>query len=93
MDTQSFIEDHPDKDPGYGKFQISVPSDIEPADATMLITLKETTGYVADMGITLNDSVVVIGAGPVAMCMVFFAKLKGAYPVIAIARRDSPLKT
>ncbi|MCM8829838.1 MAG: zinc-binding dehydrogenase [Candidatus Omnitrophica bacterium] len=92
MDTQAYSEDHPGSDTGYGKFQMKVPQDIEPADAIMLITLKETAGYVADMGITLNDSVVVLGAGPVAMAIVFFAKLRGAFPVIVIARRDGPLE-
>lgn len=92
MDTRAFLEDHPGEDTGYGKFQMEVPSDIEPADAIMLITLKETAGYVMDMGITLNDSVVVLGAGPVAMSMVLFSKLRGAFPVIAVARRDGPLE-
>lgn len=92
MDTKAFLEDYPDKDTGYGKFQMKVPEEIEPADAIMLITLKETAGYVADMGITLNDSVVVLGAGAVAMAMVLFSKLRGAFPVIVIARRDGPLE-
>lgn len=92
MDTEAFLEDNPDKDTGYGKFQMKVPEWIEPEDALMLITLKETAGYVADMGITLNDSVVVLGAGPVAMAITLFAKLKGAFPLIVIARRDEPLE-
>lgn len=36
-------------------------------------------------------TIVVLGAGPVAMGMCFFAKLYGAYPIIAIGRRDEPL--
>ncbi|MDD3726447.1 MAG: zinc-binding dehydrogenase [Candidatus Ratteibacteria bacterium] len=92
MDTEAFLEDHPGEETGYGKFQMKVPSTIEPADAIMLITLKETAGYVADMGITLNDSVVVLGAGPVAMSITLFCKLRGAFPVIVVARRDDPLE-
>ena len=92
MDTRAFLEDHPGEETGYGKFQMEVPYEIDPGDAIMLITLKETAGYVMDMGITLNDSVVVLGAGPVAMSMVLFSKLRGAYPLIVVARRDGPLE-
>lgn len=92
MDTEAFTEDNPGEEPGYGKFQIKVPDWIDPVDAVILITLKETAGYVMDMGITLNDSVAILGTGPVAMSLTFFSKLRGAYPLIVIGRRDEPLK-
>ena len=79
--------------PGYAKFQMNVPADagLDPGDATMLITLKEVAGFVANLNVTLNQQVVVLGAGSVAMAMVFFAKLRGACPLIAVGRRDPPL--
>ncbi len=93
-DIRALMEDNPGAEPGYGKDQLNVPLslNLSPAEAIMLITLKETCGYVFDMGAGLNDPVVVCGAGPVAMAMSFFAKISGVFPLIAVARRDEPLE-
>jgi len=93
-DARALKEDFPDTQAGYEQYQLEVPAamNLTPAEAIMLITLKETAGYVADMKVTLNKSVVVLGAGSVASAMCLFSKLLGAYPLIAVARRNAPLK-
>lgn len=93
-DLKALKEDSPDTQAGYEQYQLGVPAEMNltPAEITMLITLKETAGYVADMKVTLNKSVVVLGAGSVAMSICLFSKLLGAYPLIVVARRNAPLK-
>lgn len=92
-DTRALLEDDPGVEPGYAQFQMPLPDDcgLSPAEALMLITLKETAGFVFDMKIGLNDPVVIFGAGTVAMSMCLFARLAGAFPLIVVARRDEPL--
>ena len=93
-DIQALREDQPDFKPNnYCIYQQKIPSDIEisPADATLLITLKEVASSVANAGVRFRSSLVVMGVGPVAMGMCYFAKLYGAYPIISIGRRDEPL--
>ncbi len=94
-DVKAFNEDHPGEELNpYTKFQQMIPSDtrITPAEATMLITLKEAASFVSNAGIKLGSSILVLGAGPVAKAMCFFAKINGAGPVIAAARRDEALE-
>lgn len=94
-DTRAALEDDPAvKINGYCKHQQQIPPgvEIEAADATMLITLKEIASYVRDLGVTFGSKVVVLGTGSVSMAICFFAKLLGAYPVIVIGRRDAPIK-
>ena len=92
-DTRALMEENPRAELGYAVFQMQIPAGlrIEPADAAMIITLKETAGFVVNMKVTLNSSVVVMGTGPVAMAMVFFARLLGAWPLIVVGRRGEPL--
>ena len=92
-DVKALLEDNPGTAPGYAQFQMKIPEDviITPADATMVITLKETAGYVADMNLSVNSSVLLLGTGSVAMSMSFFSKIYGAFPLIAAGRRDEPL--
>jgi len=93
-DTRAMLEDDPAvKVNGYCQFQQEIPPgiDITPADATMLVTLKEIASYVRNIGITFGSKVAILGTGSVSMAMCFFAKLYGAYPVIVIGRRTEPL--
>ena len=93
-DAAALREDDPEVTPNnFTRFQqaLSPTPRISPADATMLITLKETASYVADVGVRLYSSVVILGAGSVAISMCRFAKIFGACPVIVAARRDEPL--
>jgi threonine dehydrogenase-like Zn-dependent dehydrogenase len=77
----------------YTRFQLVVPHDlgVSPADWTMIVTLKETASYVASLGVTLNSRVAVLGAGSVGIAMLRFAKVFGATPLLAVARRDEQL--
>lgn len=94
-DTEAFYKNNPSKTLNpYTIYQQKIPSEIkiEPSDATMLITLKETFSFISKIGIRMNSKVAVLGTGPVAMGFCFFSKLMGAYPVIAIGRRNQPLE-
>ena len=77
----------------YVRFQQKLPPDlgVSPADATMVITLKETASYVASVGVKMLTSAVILGAGSVAFSMCRFAKVFGGSPVIVVGRRDEPL--
>jgi len=70
-----------------------IPPEIEisAANATMLVTLKEVASSIRDLDLKFGSKVVVLGAGAVSQSICYFAKLCGAYPVIAIGRRDEPL--
>lgn len=81
------------KDPVHGgnpMHQI-VPPDMDPLDATMLITLKETLSWLQRWPVHRGQSVVILGSGPVGASFGFFAKLLGCWPVIVVGRRDEPL--
>lgn len=65
-----------------------VPDDIDPVDATMLITLREVLSNIKYFGIKENDSVVVYGSGPVALTFINFMNLLGIGPIIGIARSE-----
>ena len=93
-DTQALLEDDPTATPNsYCQYQQRIPAGlrISPADATMLVTLKEIASTVRDVGVEFGAKVAVLGTGAVGMAMCYFAKLRGAYPVIAVGRRDQPL--
>ena len=93
-DVQALLEDEKTPEiPGYCQYQQKVPAElsITPPQATMLITLKEIAGYIKNIKIEHGSSVLILGSGAVAMAMCFFAKLKGAFPVIVMGRRDEAL--
>lgn len=93
-DTKAMREDDPGAQPnGMCQYQQKLPADIQISapDATMLITLKEIASYLRKLGVAPESKVVILGAGPVSMCMCFFAKLYGANPVIVVGRRDAPI--
>lgn len=93
-DLQSLREDRPDVPyNNYCIYQQKIPSDIavSPADATMLITLKEVSSSVANAGVRFRSSIVILGSGTVALGMCLFAKFYGAGPIIVVGRRDEPL--
>jgi len=94
-DLQALKEDQPNVPPNdYTIYQQKIPSElrIPPADATILITLKEVSSFVTRLKIGLGASVAVLGAGAVGMSICYFAKLFGAYPVIIIGRREAALE-
>ncbi len=46
---------------------------------------------IANAGVRFGTSLVILGAGPVAMGMCYFAKLYGAGPIVIVGRRDETL--
>lgn len=82
------------KDPLHGgsPMQQTIPPDLDPMDATMLITLKETLSWLQRWPVQPRQSVVVLGSGPVGLSFAFFAKLLGCGPVLVVGRRDEPLR-
>lgn len=93
-DVQALREDQPEvKLNNYTKYQQRFPVGftISAADATMLITLKEAASYVSSTGVGLYKSLLILGSGCVALSMLRFAKIFGAYPVIVAGRRAEPL--
>jgi L-iditol 2-dehydrogenase len=81
------------KDPVHGgnRMHQIVPPEMDPLDATMLITLKETLSWLQRWGVQRGESVLVMGSGPVGVSFGFFAKLLGCGPVLVMGRRDEPL--
>jgi 2-desacetyl-2-hydroxyethyl bacteriochlorophyllide A dehydrogenase len=59
-----------------------VPADMDPADATMLITLKETLSALQDMGMRPGARVLVVGDGMVGLSFARWAKISGAVRVV-----------
>lgn len=82
------------KDPLFGGTPMHqvVPADIDPADATMLITLKETLSWLQRWPLQPRQSVVVLGSGPVGLSFAYFARMLGAHPVVVLGRREEPLQ-
>jgi threonine dehydrogenase-like Zn-dependent dehydrogenase len=64
-----------------------VPAEIAPADATLLIMLKEDLNAITSMDVP-GRSVAIVGTGPVAEAMTVFARLLGARTVTVWGRSD-----
>ena len=63
--------------------QTVLDSDIDPVDATMLVTFREVLSCIRYFGITPENSVVVIGCGPVGQTYIKFLSLLGVKDIIA----------
>lgn len=86
-DLAAWQDDHPNERPGgnWAAHQI-VPSEIPPAEATALITLKETLSASRAAGIGPHTRCAIVGTGPVAQSFAFWARHLGA-PVVAVYGR------
>jgi len=82
------------KDPRHGGSRMHqlVPPDMDPVDATMLVTLKETLSWLQRWRVEPGESIVVLGSGPVGLSFAWFARLLGCHPVLLLGRRDEPLQ-
>ena len=88
-DSAAFLDSHPGAKPNtYVQFQMKVPADLEisPAEASMLITLKEVAGYADSVGVTMNHATMILGTGGVGLAFCEACRLLGATPLIAVAR-------
>ncbi len=61
-----------------------VPPEIDPVDASMIITLREVLSSIKRFGIGANARVAVFGCGPVGMTFIRFMSLLGVHPLIAL---------
>lgn len=64
-----------------------VPAHIPPVNAVAIITLKETLSCLENTDVQLGQSLAIVGTGPVAQALTFFAKLVGIAPVVVVGRR------
>lgn len=63
--------------------QTILPEDIDPVDASMIITLREVLSSIKRFGMKANESVAVFGCGPVGLTFIRFMSLLGVHPIIA----------
>jgi 2-desacetyl-2-hydroxyethyl bacteriochlorophyllide A dehydrogenase len=73
------------------KAQQIVPPEMDPADAIMLITLKEVYSALQGFGIQAGMDVLIYGDGPVGICMAMCARQMGAGRVILSGHHDARL--
>lgn len=89
-DYQARVEDGVPADNGLSTQQI-IPREIDPADGTMIITLKEICSALHRLGLQSGMNVVVVGCGPVGLSMVVLSRLMGASRVIMSGHHSSRL--
>lgn len=90
-DYNAMISDGKKPSPMAIKQQV-IHQDIDPVDATVLVTYKETMDWLHRFGLKEGQSVLVWGTGPVGISFTRNAKILGAYPVITAGRRNSALE-
>jgi D-arabinose 1-dehydrogenase-like Zn-dependent alcohol dehydrogenase len=73
----------PDEWNSYRVNQI-VPPEIDPRDATMLITWRETFSYITRMGVTKGASILVLGSGGNGLSFINHAVNIGANPIVMV---------
>ena len=72
--------------------QNTVPADIDPVDAVLMITFKEVLSSVRTFGIGANESVAIFGCGPVGLAFIKIMNLLGVHPIIAFDIDDGKLE-
>jgi len=88
-DTVAFLADNPGQKPHWSweKQQI-IPADIEPGEATAIITLKETLSVLKRVCPPGTAAVAIIGTGPVAQSFAFWARYLEVPTVAVFGRRE-----
>jgi threonine dehydrogenase-like Zn-dependent dehydrogenase len=88
-DLAAWHADHPDGTPGgmWAKQQI-IPNSIPPAEATAIITLKETLFAARAAGIGPQTWTAIVGTGPVARAFTFWAHWLGARFLVVFGRSE-----
>lgn len=72
--------------------QRTLPNNFDPVTSSMIITFREVLSEAKTFGFKENQSVFVLGLGPVGLCFVKFAKLMGMGPIIACDLNDDKLE-
>lgn len=65
-----------------------VPSDIDPIDAAMIVTLREVYSALKHFNIKSKETIVVFGSGTVATTFIKLLKLIGVKTIIGVARSE-----
>lgn len=88
-DLAAWRADHPESKPGgmWAKQQV-IPNHIDPAEATAIITLKETLFAARAAGIGPTTWTAIVGTGPVARAFTFWAHWLGAAFLVVFGRSD-----
>lgn len=90
-DYMARVEDGVSADDGLSTQQV-IPPEINPADGTMIITLKEICSALHRLGLEQGMNVAVIGCGPVGLSMVALAKQMGAGKIVMSGHHQSRLQ-
>lgn len=72
--------------------QTVLPKDIDPVDATMIVTFREVLSSIRYFGIQPGQSVVVFGCGPVGLTYIKFLSLLGVKDIVACDIVDEKLE-
>jgi threonine dehydrogenase-like Zn-dependent dehydrogenase len=64
--------------------QKTIPRDFDPVSSVMIITLREVLAASYHFGFSINDSIIIFGAGSVGLAFAKFAKILGCSPVIIV---------
>jgi len=73
--------------PGFNEAYLAqtiVPKNMDPAEATMLVTFREVLVGIRNFGMKANDTAVIFGAGPVGMCFTKFCHLLGLKTIVTL---------
>lgn len=77
---------------GSWTMQQIIPEGIDPIEATVLITVKETLSSLLIAGFSVGKSLLIFGSGPVGMSFALCGKMIGADKVVIVGRRDERLR-
>lgn len=91
-DGRAMLEDNAGRPlAGSWPMQQVVPKGIDPVEATVLITVKETLSSLLIANLKPGQSLLIFGSGPVGMSFALCSKMLGASPVVLVGRRDERL--
>jgi L-iditol 2-dehydrogenase len=91
-DYQALLRDHPETPVHFNwPMQQVIPAWVDPAEAPVLINLKECYSALRNIGVRWESTVLVMGTGGVGLGFVQMAKLHGVRDVIVVGRRDERL--
>jgi L-iditol 2-dehydrogenase len=72
--------------------QQKLPAAFDSINGGMFITLKELLSWTEQVEVRANESVAVVGLGPVGLLLVRICKLLGASPVVAVGRQPERME-
>ncbi|MBN1400480.1 MAG: alcohol dehydrogenase catalytic domain-containing protein [Anaerolineae bacterium] len=89
-DLRAWRQDHPDQVAPNGMWakQQIIPSELDPAEATAIITLKETLYATRAAGVDHTTWTAIVGTGPVARALTFWSRHEQAPFVVVFGRNE-----